>query len=72
MRGLTLDIRKCFNHLQWHLVYALLGVPVPVLEAWILSFSRLRRVFLIHGQAFSILRFTLFGFGMEFLSCAGF
>ena len=53
MSGLTLDIRKCFNHLQWQFVYALLwllGVPVALLEAWISSISRLRRVWLIHGQ----------------------
>ena len=53
--GVTPDLRKCFNCLRWRFVYALmllLGIPGEILTAWIVSLSRLRRVWIISGQVF--------------------
>ena len=53
--GLTLDIKKCFNHMIWSFVHAalvLLGVPRKLLGMWFRSLARLDRKWILTGQVF--------------------
>ena len=55
LTGLVLDLRKCFNCLRQSFCYHAMkscGVPVWILDAWIVAQDSLHRFWMLHGQLF--------------------
>ena len=53
--GLVLDLRKCFNNVDWSFAFHALhacGVPLRFLRTWILMISSMVRHWMINGEVF--------------------